>query len=614
MPYSTRIILTFAPISIISMKDFVKMILAVVCGLIVFGIVAFILSIGVMSSIAAAGSSAPALPKSGVMVIDMSETSIAEQSSPEIDIMAMVQGDNMNQVGLWKAVQAINIAAADPAVKYIYLKADGASGGIAQLQEFRKALANFRLSGKPVVSYIESPSTAGYYLASVADKVYMTSCDGATSMMVGVGSRMIFLKDILDLLGVNVQLIRHGKYKSAGEMYIKNAPSPENLEQNQVMIDAIWNSYASEIAASRDITVEALNNAVDSLKLDTPDSFIAAGLVDETLSREELHSKLADLAVVESFKKLKTFTLSDYISAKVLPNVKAKSGIAIIYADGEIVDGNDKQQVAGDRFAKVISKVRADSTVKAVVFRVNSPGGSVLASAKIKDEIELLKAEKPVVASYGNYAASGGYWISNSCDKIFSDATTLTGSIGVFSMIPDLSKVARELAHVNVVTVGSNKHSDMYSLMRPLDQDELDYMQASVENIYDQFVTIVSEGRGLEPEFVDSIAQGRVWAGSDALSIGLVDEIGTLEDAVKWAAVAAGEPDLTAWNVAEYPKPLTTMEQFMESFGRSMPGDNVLSGTPFESVAECILDWNEKIKKDPSDVMFARIPYLMEIK
>lgn len=614
MALSPTILLHLQELEQLVMKDFVKMTLAVVCGLFVFGIVAFFLSISVLSSVAAASSSGPVIPKSGVMVIDMAKTSIVEQAAPDMDVMAALQGTGIAQVGLWKAVQAINAAAADPAVKYIYLKSDGASGDIAELQEFRKSLANFRLSGKPVIAYIESPSTGSYYLASVADKIYMTSCEGATSMITGIGSQLIFLKDILDKVGVNVQLIRHGKYKSAGEMYIKNAPSPENLEQNQVMIDAIWSSYAAEIAEGRDMTVEAVNDAIDNLALNTPEDFLNAGFVDALLTREELLSKLADLAVVDSFKKLKSFTLADYAAAKVLPNIKSKKKIAIIYADGEIVDGDAKQEVAGDRLAKEIAKVRADSTVKAVVFRVNSPGGSVLASEKIKNEITLLQADKPVTASYGGYAASGGYWISSGCDKIFSDATTLTGSIGVFSMIPDFSKVVSDLAHVNIVTVGSNKHSDMYSLMRPLDEAELDYMQASVENIYDKFVNIVASGRGLEPDFVDSIAQGRVWAGSDALEIGLVDEIGTLEDALNWTATAAGDPDLSAWNVVEYPKPLTTMEMLMENIGTLPSDDNILAGTPFENIARTFIDWNSKMKKNPADVMFARIPYVMDIK
>lgn len=599
------------------MKEFFKMVLAVVCGLFIAGIIALILGMGFVSSLAAAGSASTALPKSGVMVMDMSKIVISEQSTPASpDVMSLVSGGGsmVQNIGLWKAVQAINKAAEDPAVKYIYIKADGASGGMAQLQELRKSLANFRMSGKPVISYIEGPSTASYYLASVSDKIYMTSYQGANSSMTGIGGRLTFYKDLLDKLGVNVQLIRHGKYKSAGEGYIKNSPSPENLEQNRAMIDAIWGSYASEIAESRRMSVEAVNAAIDGLKLNLPEDYLREGFVDELLDREGLENKLADLAVVESFKKLKSFTLADYISAKVVPNTKVKQKIAILYADGEIIDGEGKQDVAGDYFARVISKVRADSTIKAVVFRVNSPGGSVLASEKIKAGIELLMKEKPVVASYGNYAASGGYWISNNCDKIYSDATTLTGSIGVFSMIPDLSKTVKDLAHVNIVTVGSNKHADMYSLMRPLDQEELDYMQASVENIYTRFVNTVSEGRGLEPDFVDSIAQGRVWAGSDAIKIGLVDEIGTLEDAVKWAASAGGDADLTAWNVVEYPKPLSEMERMMEMFGQGVPPENIFSGTPFGDAAGMLLDWYERVKKNPADVMFARIPYVIDIR
>ncbi|MBQ6044850.1 MAG: signal peptide peptidase SppA [Bacteroidales bacterium] len=599
------------------MKEFFKMVLAVVCGLFIAGIIALILGMGFVSSLAAAGSASTALPKSGVMVMDMSKIVISEQSTPASpDVMSLVSGGGsmVQNIGLWKAVQAINKAAEDPAVKYIYIKADGASGGMAQLQELRKSLANFRMSGKPVISYIEGPSTASYYLASVSDKIYMTSYQGANSSLTGIGGRLTFYKDLLDKLGVNVQLIRHGKYKSAGEGYIKNSPSPENLEQNRAMIDAIWGSYASEIAESRRMSVEAVNAAIDGLKLNLPEDYLREGFVDELLDREGLENKLADLAVVESFKKLKSFTLADYISAKVVPNTKVKQKIAILYADGEIIDGEGKQDVAGDYFARVISKVRADSTIKAVVFRVNSPGGSVLASEKIKAGIELLMKEKPVVASYGNYAASGGYWISNNCDKIYSDATTLTGSIGVFSMIPDLSKTVRDLAHVNIVTVGSSKHADMYSLMRPLDQEELDYMQASVENIYTRFVNTVSEGRGLEPDFVDSIAQGRVWAGSDAIKIGLVDEIGTLEDAVKWAASAGGDADLTAWNVVEYPKPLSEMERMMEMFGQGVPPENIFSGTPYGDAAGMLLDWYERVKKNPADVMFARIPYVIDIR
>lgn len=595
------------------MKNFLKMVLAVVFGLILTVVMLFMFLGGLMSSLTPSSASS-SLPKSGVLAIDMSKIAIAEQSA-EPDVMTMVQGGaSISTVGLWQAVSAINKAAEDPAVKYIYIKADGASGGIATLQEFRKSLANFRSCGKAVISYIESPSTASYYIASVADKVYMTDAQGASSMVVGIGSRLVFLKDLLDKLGVNVQLIRHGKYKSAGEMYVKNSPSPENLEQNQAMIDAVWNSYASEIAESRNMSVEKLNSVIDNLELNKPEDFLSTGFVDALMSREELHSKLADLAVVDSYSKLKFFDLPSYIAAKLLPASKSGNKIAVVYADGEIIDGEDKSNVAGDRFASVLAKVRADSTVKAVVFRVNSPGGSVLASEKIKAEVELLREQKPVVASYGDYAASGGYWISNSCDKIFSNETTLTGSIGVFSMIPEFSKVMKDVVHVNMVSVSSNKHTDMYSLMRPFDDAERDYMQASVENIYDKFVNIVAEGRELESDYVDSIAQGRVWAGSDALKIGLVDEIGTLEDAINYASSLVGDPDSSSLNVVEYPKPMTSFEMLMEKLGQTSPDETVFSGTPFESVADVLNEWSRRVKKNPADVVFARIPYAIDIQ
>ncbi|MBQ1693690.1 MAG: signal peptide peptidase SppA, partial [Bacteroidales bacterium] len=274
-------------------------------------------------------------------------------------------------------------------------------------------------------------------------------------------------------------------------------------------------------------------------------------------------------------------------------------------------DGTQNREVAGARFAQVISEVRADSTVKAVVFRVNSPGGSVFASEQIKAEIDLTAKVKPVIASYGDYAASGGYWISNNCDKIFSNATTLTGSIGVFSMIPDISGTVKDIAHLNIVKIGSNKHSGMLSLTSPLDPEETEYMQASVERIYDRFVNIVSQGRNLEPAFVDSIAQGRVWTGADALQIGLVDEIGTLEDALNYA-INVVEPgtDLSKWNVAEYPKPQTPMEMMMEMMGNSARAKaNVFKGTPLEDAGYSILDLSKSWKDRKSQYMMARIPY-----
>lgn len=590
------------------MKEFMKMTLATIAGLFLFGFAAIFLMIAMVGAMASLGDTQPVMPREGVLQINMSTMTLTEQTQ-ESDPFATLQGsETVTPVGIYSAIQAVNAAATDPAVKFIYMKPDGATGGIAQLEEFRKALKNFRSSGKAIVSYIENPSNASYYLASVSDKIYMTSYEGGMNMFSGLSSQMIFLKDILDRLGVNVQLIRHGKYKSAGEMYIRNSASPENLEQNTEMIVSVWDSWAKEIAESREVSVEDLNAMLDNLELNFPQDFLEKGLVDELYTREELQQQLCDLYSASKFEDIKAIQLPDYATLKSAVNYKAKKKVAVIYAEGNIVDGNAKQEVAGDRFAKIISDVRKDSTVKAVVLRVNSPGGSVLASEKIKAEIELLKKNVPVIASYGDYAASGGYWISAGCDKIYSNATTLTGSIGVFSMIPDISGTLKDKIHVNITPVNSNKHADMYGMMRPLDQAELDYMQASVENIYDKFTALVAEGRDMTVADVDEIAQGRVWTGADALEIGLVDEIGTIEDAISYAVSCIDDvQSLNDVQVVAYPKPLSTLDMLLESFGG---GESVFSGTAFEGVENAFKDWSAS----ESGKVYARMPFEFSIR
>ena len=584
------------------------MTLATITGLFLFGFVAMFLFIGMIGAIAAAGDTAPVMPKEAVLKIDFTEMTLAEQTA-EADPLAMLQGGGeITPVGIYSAINAINAAAQDPAIRYIYMKPDAVAGGTAQIEELRTALKNFRDSGKAIVSYIESPTNAGYYLASVSDKIYMTKYDGGMNMFNGLSSQLIFLKDALDRLGVNVQLIRHGKYKSAGEMYIRNSSSKENMEQNEAMINSMWESWSTEIAQSRDITVEELNSMLNDLELNFPSDFLEKGLVDELLSREELQQKLADLYVTDSYKKVNSISLADYASIKDVPNLKATNKIAVIYAEGNIVDGSNSEGVAGDRFAKIIADVRADKDVKAVVLRVNSPGGSVMASEKIKAELDLLRENVPVIASYGDYAASGGYWISANCDYIFSNATTLTGSIGVFSMIPDIGGTIKNKLHVTVTPVKSNEHADMLGMMRPLTPNEEAYMQASVERIYTKFTSIVAEGRDMTVEAVDEIAQGRVWTGAEALEIGLVDQIGTLEDAIEYAALSIeGVTSVSDVQIAAYPKPQTTLEMLLEAFGGT---ESAFAGTPLESVEQAFLSWDAS----QAGKVYARIPYEIVVR
>ena len=328
--------------------------------------------------------------------------------------------------------------------------------------------------------------------------------------------------------------------------------------------------------------------------------------MDELLDHEGLVQKLCDLAQVEKVEDLHLVPLLDYAETKV-SHLRGKENVAILFADGEIVEGNDYADIASGRFVAEIDKIRKDKSVKAVVLRVNSPGGSVIASEKIRSALKVLMDEKPVVASYGNYAASGGYWISAGTQKIFSDATCLTGSIGVFSMIPEFSKTAAKVG-VNMVTVGSNKHSDMYSLMRPFDAEETASMQAYVEDVYDRFVGLVAEGRSLEKQAVDDMAQGRVWPGTEALGLGLVDEIGGLREAVDYAASLAGFVTKSDYRVVTYPVQPTQTEQLLDMLYGKKQAPSILEGTPFEALGRTLRDLGK-----PSQV-YARLPYDIEIR
>ena len=583
------------------MKKFLKTVLAVICGVLILNLIGF----GFLCMIGGSfGKTEPIIPTTGVLRIDLSKIIIAEQSKESPDFnFSNLGSEQIETIGLRQATQAIRAAAQDPGVKYIYLKPEGATIGTASMVEFRQALSDFRKSGKAVVSFMENPSTGYYYLASVSDAIYVSSYQGGNPMMNGISSQQVFLKDLLDRLGIKVQLIRHGKYKSAGERYIRNSSSPENRQQTQAFVDAIWEAISSEIASSRNMSVAELNSLIDNLSLCLPGDFVEYGLADAAFTRQELASKLANLAGVDSYEQVPMIPFAAYSKTHQKNNFRSPNKLAIIYADGQIQDGNALTDISGDRFASIIEQVRRDSTIKAVVLRVNSPGGSVVASEKIKTELDILKQEKVLVASYGDYAASGGYWISNNAEKIFCSPTTITGSIGVFGMVPEFSGFIEDIAHVGVESVSSNKHSDMYSLTRPFTEEEIAYVQRSIESVYAKFIGIVADGRSMTPQAVDEIAQGRVWAGSDALRIGLVDEMGSLEDAIHYAATAAGDSDVDNWNVLEFPKPLTFAEELSMLFSNASDNDFSI-----------YTRWYENWKKGKVEVAFADMPYRLTIR
>ena len=474
--------------------------------------------------------------KAKVLKIDF-KNPIAERKSggSSMDLMSIVNG-TPGSVTLLSYISAIDAAAKDKNIGMIYMTPENVSCGTAQLEELRAALERFRKAGKPIVAYCENFSNGSYYLASVADKVILDPA--SESMITGVGTQMIFLKDVLDALGVDVQLIRHGKYKAAGEMYTRSEASPENRLQNEVLVGSIWKTISTQIAASRGCTPEQFNQWVENLDMIHAADYKAKGLVDETWYKDEVDKYLAEQNGVSKISEVSFVKINKYASK--LKKGSRKNKIAVVYADGEIVNSGSDADIVGSKMANTLRKVREDKKVKAVVFRVNSPGGSAQAAEAIRHELQLLRAEKPVIVSFGDYAASGGYWISAESDYIFSDYNTLTGSIGVFGLIPSVGNAIRKNLKVNIETIGTTSHSDMMSGMRKLNDQEVEYIQRQIEKIYDDFTSLVSNGRGMSKDSVDAIGQGRVWSGADAMRIGLVDKQGGIQDAIDYAAQKVG--------------------------------------------------------------------------
>lgn len=589
------------------MKKFFATLLASILGTFIALGLCSILFMGMIGSMLAFTQTPPTtVPDSAILEINL-KTSIGEQTTEEtLDISSLLPTNlistSQDKLGILEAVKAIRIAAKDPAIKMVNIVNTemGGSISIAKAEELRDALEYFHESGKPVVAYATNFSQVGYYLASVADKIYTHSM--STNELIGLSSKIFFLKDILDKVGVNVQLIRHGKYKSAGEQFIANDISKANREQNEAMLTALWNEMASSICKSRNITEDKFNSLINNLEIGTADKLLANGLIDGILTMDEMNKKLCELFEVEDEKDLVSINLDKYAKAKVKENYEVKDKIAIIYADGEIVDGKGTEKIAGLRFASLIKKAREDKNIKGVVLRVNSPGGSAQAAEIIRNELRLLNAEKPVVASYGDYAASGGYWISAECDKIFTNNTTLTGSIGVFSMIPEFGSVIRKKLYVNPVSINTHKHADMLSLMRPFDKAETDFMQGTVEVVYDQFLKVVSEGRKMTEKDVDEIAQGRVWAGSEALVNHLADAKGGLYEAIEYTAKLC---ELEEYRTIAFPTVQSSMEKLMSSFNQAKVNIDLLS--------DPTALYNATIKSiKESNGIYARLPYIYE--
>ncbi|QLG44506.1 signal peptide peptidase SppA [Costertonia aggregata] len=465
--------------------------------------------------------------------------------------------------GLDDILHAIAVAKNDDKIKGISIDNNFLLAGLAQTQAIRNALKDFKDSGKFIYSYGDFYMQKDYYLASVSDSIFINPV-GIMDFK-GLSTEVLYFKDLQEKSGIKMEVIRHGKYKSAVEPFLENQMSEANRTQLKELLGSLWTSMVDDIAEGRSLTPENLNTIADELGARTPELAKENGLIDDILFEDQYKDMLRKAIGIEADEKINYVAMADY--AKEAKKKKLYSGdgkIAVVYAQGEIMYGDGSPEIIGQGLInEALKKAREDKSVKAIVLRVNSPGGSALVSDIIWREVELTKKVKPVVVSMGNVAASGGYYIAAGADKIFAEPTTITGSIGVFGTIPNMSELADDIG-INAEQVGTNKNSVDYSLFDPMSESFRNTVQEGIESTYQTFLSRVSDGRGITMAQADSIAQGRVWSGIDAKKIGLVDEIGGLDDAI---AEAAKMVELESYGIKKFPKYKSDFERFMEDFG-----------------------------------------------
>ena len=549
---------------------FYKIVLGAFIGTLIALVINFFIKVGVVSSMISnlskdTETSTTVKPNSVLyMKLDYDiPDRTSENSFANIDFNSM---ESKDATGMNEILRNIENAKTDSKIKGIYLELSSIPTSTATLQEIRSKLLEFKESGKFVVTYGETYSQSAYYLASVADKIYLNP-EGMVDLH-GMASQIMFYKHLLEKLDIEVQIVRgpNNRFKSAVEPFFLDKMSEANREQMDKLLGTLWGQILLNISQSRNISVEQLNQIADNLDLMTDaKKALAYGLVDNLYYKDQVLEELKGLT--GSNKSINAVGNASYAkSYKTKGN--GKNEVAVIYAFGQIYDGKGTEEnIYSEDLSKTIRKAREDENVKAIVLRVNSPGGSALASAIIGRELDLTKEVKPIIVSMGNYAASGGYWISAKGDYIFADPTTITGSIGVFGTVPNLQGFLNDKIGLTFDVAKTNENADFGTLTQPLTEFQYTKLQESVVHTYDQFTQRVAEGRGLRQTYVDSIGQGRVWAGADAIEIGLVDQLGDMEDAIAYAAEKANLG--SDYKVIEWPKQKDFFTRLMESMNSS---------------------------------------------
>lgn len=545
-------------------RKFWRIVFGTMVGFFLSCIIVSILSMFMFAAMMASMSttSTVSVKDNSILKLDL-QKNISEQSE---DNPFDMFGDEFSQyyqssIGLDDILACIKSAANDPKIKGIYINSESVGAAPATLKEIHDALMEFKASGKFIYAYADSYAQGGYYLSSVADKVTMSTT--GLIQFKGIAMQVMFYKGLIDKLDVDIQVIRHGKFKSAVEPFLTDKMSDANREQMTLLANTLWNTMVDDIAASRKLSTEEVNNIADGMFIGTATKAVENKLIDKACYKSDVVEDLKKMVNVENDKDLHITTLAEYSKALKAENNTAKDEIALIYAVGEIRGGKSGNDIMGsETMVKLIKEAYTSDNVKAIVLRVNSPGGDGTASDIIWHEIEQAKkAGKIVVTSMGDYAASGGYYISCNSNYIIAQPNTLTGSIGVFGVVPSFQRALKNKLGVTVDGVSTNKHSDAVGTMRPMNAEELAVYQEFIDDFYGVFTQRVADGRGMEQSAVDEIGQGRVWAGSEALKIGLVDALGNIDDAIAKAAELA---KLENYKISYYPKKKDFWTKLME--------------------------------------------------
>ncbi|MDR0394600.1 MAG: signal peptide peptidase SppA [Tannerella sp.] len=542
------------------MKQFFKMMFASALGAFIsigiFTLMGFFTLIGMISALSS--SSAIYVPKNDEKVLRLPIKGSLTETSSENQFGSLFGSDNSSS--LKDILSAIKEAKENDKIEGIYLDVSNLSTGTANIDVIRRTLTDFRESGKFIVAYADNYTQKGYYLSSVADEVFLNP--QGLLQLTGLASQTTFYKGILKKAGVEMQIFKVGTYKGAVEPFMLDKLSDANREQITSYQQSIWNNTVNNIASARNISKDQVNDFIDKgFMFSSAEKAVECGLVDELKYREDVENYIKERTGIESDKKLKTISIAQMKNIKKKISVKKKDLVAVIYAEGEIIDSDNvpvynKNNYITEKLVDELIKLKKDDKVKAVVMRVNSPGGSAYLSEQIWKQVNDIKKDKKIVISMGNVAASGGYYISCAADKIISEANTLTGSIGVFGMFPNVAGLFDKM-DLTTDVVKTNNYSDMGDLSRPMREDEKALLQGYVEHTYDVFLTRCSEGRGQSKKEIDNVGQGRVWTGEQALERGLVDEIGDLDRAVEVAAELAGLTEYSVKTVSGSSDPIT---------------------------------------------------------